>query len=280
MGTTQPRRPAAAAERLLAAVRSDAHLSSLETRHATDRDERLHLRGHDVAMGWILAAMIAFGVAVGLVFPTLVGPLVALRPGEEDAFRLACIFAGFCVGAFAYGVARFTLFRANRRLACLAAYDGLTGLLNQRQFARSLSAQVERARRDGQPTTLIITDLDRFKQINDEHGHTVGDDVLAAVADEVAQSVRRYDIACRIGGEEFAVILPGADKDAGLRIAERVRAGVEAATGAGLPAVTISCGIASYPDDAATARDLTRCADDAMYAAKAAGRNTVRAWER
>jgi diguanylate cyclase (GGDEF)-like protein len=108
----------------------------------------------------------------------------------------------------------------------------------------------------------------------------VGDDVLAAVADEVAQSVRRYDLACRIGGEEFAVILPGADKEDGLRIAERVRAGVEAATGAGLPTVTISCGVASYPDDAATARDLTRCADDAMYAAKAAGRNTVRAWDR
>jgi len=229
-------------------------------------------------MGWILAAMIAFGVAVGIVFPFLVTPLISLRPGEEQAFRVACVAAGFCVGGFAYGVARFTLFRANRRLACLAAYDGLTGLLNQRQFARSLSAELERARRSGQSTTLIITDLDRFKRVNDEHGHTVGDDVLVAVAEQVAKSVRPYDVACRIGGEEFAIILPQTAKDEGLEIAERIRARVEADERDGQPRVTISCGVASYPGDAATVRDLTRCADDAMYAAKAAGRNTARVW--
>lgn len=229
-------------------------------------------------MGWILAAMIAFGVAVGIVFPSLVTPLVSFRPGEEDAFRIACILAGFCVGAFAYGVARFTLFRANRRLACLAAYDGLTGLLNQREFARSLDAELERARRTGTSTTLIVTDLDCFKQVNDEHGHTVGDDVLATVAREVARCMRPYDLACRIGGEEFAVILPHTEKQEGLAVAERVRAQVAEARHDDLPAVTISCGVACCPDDAATVRELTRRADDAMYAAKAAGRNAVRAW--
>ena len=86
------------------------------------------LSAHDVAMGWILAAMVAFGVGVGIVFPFLVTPLMNLRPGQEGVFRVACIAAGYCVGGFAYGVARFTLFRANQRLARIAAYDGLTGV--------------------------------------------------------------------------------------------------------------------------------------------------------
>ncbi len=229
-------------------------------------------------MGWILAVMILFGVAVGMVFPYLVSSLVTLRPGEQGAFRIACVGAGFCVGGFAYGVARFTLFRANRRLACLAAYDGLTGLFNQRQFARSLSTELMRAQRCGRPATLIITDLDHFKGVNDHHGHTIGDDVLAAVAADVVASVRPFDVACRIGGEEFAVILPSSDREEGLAVAERIRARVARSDHEGLPAVTISCGVASYPEDGEAIRELVRRADDAMYAAKAAGRNTVRAW--
>ena len=240
------------------------------------RVERLRLSGQDVAMGWILAAMIAFGVGVGFAFPFLVSPLIALRPGEEDVFRAACVVAGFCVGGFAYGVARFTLFRANRRLACLAAYDGLTGLFNQRQFARCLNAELQRSARTGHATTLLIGDVDHFKQVNDAHGHTVGDDVLAAIAGDVVGSLRRYDLACRIGGEEFAVILPQTSKEEGLEIAERIRARVGGDRDDGLPQVTMSCGVASYPVDATTTRELTKQADDAMYAAKAAGRNTVR----
>jgi diguanylate cyclase (GGDEF)-like protein len=267
----------AAAERLLAATRTDERLRTAgpPSRH----EERLRLRGQDVAMGWILAAMIAFGVAVGFAFPYLVAPLVTPRAGEDDVFRLACVLAGFCVGGFAYGVARFTLYRANRRLACLAAYDGLTGLLNQRQFARALNAELQRAQRSGEQTTLIIGDLDHFKLVNDEHGHTVGDDVLAAVSAEVAHCLRPYDLACRIGGEELAIILPRTSKDEGLDIAERIRVRVETRAGDGLPAVTMSCGVAGYPDDASAARELTRRADDAMYEAKAAGRNAVRAWK-
>ncbi|MBE0528284.1 MAG: GGDEF domain-containing protein [Thermoleophilia bacterium] len=244
----------------------------------TGQARLLRLTGQDVAMGWILAVMILFGVAVGVVFPHLVSSLVTLRPGEQGAFRMACIGAGFCVGGFAYGVARFTLFRANRRLACLAAYDGLTGLFNQRQFARSLSTELMRAQRCGRPATLIITDLDHFKSVNDHHGHTIGDDVLAAVAADVAASVRPFDVACRIGGEEFAVILPSSDREEGLAVAERIRARVARSDRGGLPAVTISCGVASYPEDGEAIRELVRHADDAMYAAKAAGRNTVRAW--
>jgi diguanylate cyclase (GGDEF)-like protein len=267
---------AATAERLLAATRTEGR--SRAAKPTAGREERFRLRGQDVAMGWILAAMIAFGVAVGFAFPFLVTPLITLRPGETEVFRVACVLAGFCVGGFAYGVARFTLYRANRRLACLAAYDGLTGLLNQRQFARSLNAELVRAQRTGAHTTLIIGDLDHFKLVNDEYGHMVGDDVLAAIAGEVANCLRPYDLACRIGGEELAIILPQTSRTEGLDIAERIRARVEARDRDGLPAVTMSCGVAGYPEDAAAARELTKRADDAMYEAKAAGRNTVRAW--
>ena len=101
---------------------------------ARDQGRDGMLTGHDVALGWILAAMIAFGGTVGLVLPSLVTSMIDLRDGQELPFRLACIVAGFCVGGFAYGVSKFTLYRANRRLAVLAAYDPLTKLPNRREF--------------------------------------------------------------------------------------------------------------------------------------------------
>lgn len=258
--------------------RTDAPLSARRAEPLVDPERITQLTSHDLAMGWILAAMIAFGIAVGFVFPTVVASFVDVRPSGEATFRVACIGAGLCVGGFAYGVARFTLFRANRRLTRLAAYDGLTGLFNQRQFARSLGAELLRAQRNGQPVSLIITDLDHFKRVNDTHGHTTGDDVLAAVARDVVASVRPFDVACRIGGEEFAVILPQTGRAEGREVAERIRSRVALTDHEGLPSVTISCGVATYPDDASAIRELTTRADDAMYAAKAAGRNAARSW--
>jgi len=266
--------------RELAATRSERGMYAPRAERRIEPVHSGRLSGHDVAMGWILAAMIAFGVGVGIVFPFLVTTLIALKPGEESAFRIACMAAGFCVGGFSYGVARFTLYRANRRLALLAAYDGLTALFNQRQFARSLSTELLRSQRNGEPVSLIITDLDNFKQVNDAHGHTVGDDVLAAVARDVIASVRPFDVACRIGGEEFAVILPQTTKQEAVQVAERMRTRVALADHEGLPCVTISCGVATYPEDAASIRELTTRADDGMYAAKAAGRNAVRPWRK
>lgn len=236
------------------------------------------LTGRDLRMGRILAAMAAFGALVGVVYPFVVSPLVTPQPGREAAFRAACIVAGLLVGGFAYGVARFTLYRANLVLAGLAAYDDLTGLFNQRQFPRSLSAELQRADRNGEPVSLVIADLDCFKHVNDTHGHPVGDAVLAAVAADIAASVRPFDVACRLGGEEFAVILPQTGKEEALAVAERIRSRVAHADRGDLPEVTISCGVATYPDDARSPRTLAKRADDAMYAAKAAGRNAVRAW--
>jgi diguanylate cyclase len=229
-------------------------------------------------MGWILAVMLAFGVAVGFIFPLLVGSLVAIRPEHESAFSLACVLAGFCVGAFAYGVARFTLFRANQRLAGLAAYDGLTGLLNQRQFPRRLETELERGRRADRPTSLVVLDLDHFKRVNDEYGHAVGDLVLAGLAADVRAALRSFDVPCRIGGDEFAVILPDTDKRDGLEVVQRIRERAARGGDGSLPPVTMSCGVATHPDDAASAKDLCLRADAAMYRAKAAGRDAVMTW--
>ncbi len=237
------------------------------------------LTSQDVALGQILLVMLAFGGMVGVVYPYLVGALIEVRPGKELAFRLACVVAGFCVGGFAYAVARFTLHRANRRLGLLAAYDDLTGLLNRRSFLYALGAELVRADRGDEPVSLIVADLDHFKRVNDRHGHLTGDAVLTAVAQDVRQSLRPYDAACRIGGEEFAVILPRSGSGDAMEVAERIRTLVGLATREGLPGVTISLGVATFPADGRTIRTLVSRADDAMYAAKDAGRNTVRAWQ-
>jgi diguanylate cyclase (GGDEF)-like protein len=114
--------------------------------------------------------------------------------------------------------------------------------------------------------------------VNDAYGHGVGDAVLAVVAAELAGCIRSFDAACRIGGEEFAVILPNTGRPEARGVAERIRAGIARDGRDGSPAVTVSCGVATHPCDAATARALVRCADDAMYEAKHAGRNTIGAW--
>jgi diguanylate cyclase (GGDEF)-like protein len=251
---------------------------SLPGRHAKP-ERALWLTSHDVALGWILAAMAAFGALVGLVFPWLVASMVVVRDDQELAFRLACVIAGLSVGGFAYGIAKFTLHRANRHLTALAAYDTLTGLANRRQFVRALDAELGRADRSGESTSLVIADLDYFKAINDECGHLVGDDVLVAVAAVLKTAVRPSDLVCRIGGEEFALVLPSTDARTASLVAERVRAAVADMAHDGVRRVTLSCGVATYPADANSPSLLTKRADDAMYAAKRAGRNTVLTWE-
>lgn len=245
---------------------------------ARDQGRDGMLTGHDVALGWILAAMIAFGGTVGLVFPSLVTSMIDLRDGQELPFRLACIVAGFCVGGFAYGVSKFTLYRANRRLAVLAAYDPLTKLQNRREFVRALGSELVRADRSGEQVSLIIADLDHFKAVNDDNGHLVGDDVLVCVAGDLVRSVRPFDVVARIGGEEFAVVLPHTGRQEASLVAERIRSLVALTARGDLPPVTMSCGVAVYPEDGDSLRLLAKRADDAMYAAKRSGRNTVRTW--
>jgi len=158
--------------------------------------------------------------------------------------------------------------------------DELTDLANRRRFMETLRQEIARAARFDTPLSLVLFDLDRFKRINDHCGHLVGDEVLCQTADVIRHRVREIDLAARIGGEEFAVILPGTDLKGGMALAEHLRRDIERLVdvrGADWRA-TASFGVAVlHPGEAADT--LIGAADRALYRAKAAGRNAVRAAE-
>jgi diguanylate cyclase (GGDEF)-like protein len=157
-----------------------------------------------------------------------------------------------------------------------AATDGLTGLPNQRAVHDTLKRMVAQAGRTLEPLALVLFDLDRFKQINDTFGHGRGDDVLAAVGDVAAHTVRGSDFVGRLGGEEFAVMLPGTDREGARRVAENLREAIASLAVTGIErAITASFGVAVLPEDAPEAQALLRAADRALYEAKANGRDRV-----
>jgi len=168
-----------------------------------------------------------------------------------------------------------------RKLEVQAATDGKTGLLNATAWRELAQRHLWRAIREDQAAALLVIDLDRFKALNDEHGHLAGDVALTAVADCVKHELRDYDAVGRYGGEEFVAMLPNAGTNAGMRAAERVRARIEECAITAEPAgpqmhVTASIGVATYPSYGSELDELIRAADSALYAAKAAGRNSVR----
>ena len=160
----------------------------------------------------------------------------------------------------------------------LAATDPLTGLPNRRRLRLAAEAELRRAGRYGLPVSMLFFDLDDFKDANDRWGHARGDQLLREVAELIRGSVREVDVPARYGGEEFAVLLPETARDGAVAVAERIRRGVEArrieSTGEG-PRLTISGGLATFPDDAADLDTLLRHADEALYAAKASGKNRI-----
>jgi diguanylate cyclase (GGDEF)-like protein len=157
-----------------------------------------------------------------------------------------------------------------------AATDGLAGLPNQRAVHDTLKRMVAQAGRTVEPLALVLFDLDHFKQINDTFGHGRGDDVLAAVGDVAAHTVRVADFVGRLGGEEFAVMLPGTDREGARRVAENLREAIGALAVTGIERqITASFGVAVLPEDAPEAQALLRAADRALYQAKANGRDRV-----
>jgi len=173
------------------------------------------------------------------------------------------------------------LLSAEAELRQVATLDALTGLENRRAGMKRLGDEMDRADRSGEPLAVIVLDLDEFKRVNDEFGHAEGDAVLVGAADGMRAEARHYDGISRSGGEEFLMLLPGANADAALAIAERVRHAVAGHTAAVLGgkrgAVTVSAGVAVYEPASGESRDdvLSR-ADRGMYAAKDAGRDAVR----
>ncbi len=157
-----------------------------------------------------------------------------------------------------------------------AATDGLTGLPNQRAVADALKRTFAQAATTKAPLALLLIDLDHFKQVNDQRGHPVGDQVLASVGATLRSVLRTRDFAGRKGGEEFAVLLPDTEIAAALEIAERVRSAIAEIILPGSDVtVTASLGVAGFPDHASTLDRLERLADAALYVAKRQGRNRV-----
>jgi diguanylate cyclase (GGDEF)-like protein len=169
---------------------------------------------------------------------------------------------------------------ANERLARLAETDGLTGLHNHRSLQQHLQREIERSKRNRLPLSLLMIDVDHFKQYNDRHGHPAGDEILRQLARLMDADRRANDLCARYGGEEFVMLLVDTAKHTAARVAERLRRHVaahdfpHAGTQPG-GRLSISVGVASYPVDAGCATELVEAADQALYQAKHQGRNRV-----
>jgi len=158
----------------------------------------------------------------------------------------------------------------------LSVTDGLTGLGNYRFFQATLSREIERATRFHRSLALLMLDLDLFKQVNDAHGHPVGDAVLVEVADRVRDEIREVDVVARYGGEEFVVVLPETGREGAGYTAERICTAVRRrpiVVGDLELDITVSVGVAVFPTHGDTAATIVRAADEALYAAKSAGRD-------
>lgn len=154
----------------------------------------------------------------------------------------------------------------------LSIRDNLTGLFNQRYFYERLEVEIERARRQDHPLSLLLFDVDHLKEYNDRHGHLEGDRVLQAIGEVVRESTREYvDIGCRYGGDEFTVILPETSEEHARRVAERIRASFESRR---FDHCTLSVGLMTYRKDS-TPQSFIRFADEMMYDAKRSGGNRV-----
>ncbi|HJX00367.1 MAG TPA: sensor domain-containing diguanylate cyclase, partial [Terriglobales bacterium] len=158
----------------------------------------------------------------------------------------------------------------------LAYIDGLTGIYNRRYFELQIGSEIERASRYDGRLAIIMIDIDNFKRLNDEFGHLLGDEVLRQVSTVFGQQLRKVDVVCRYGGEEFAVVVPQTTGGNAMEVAEKLRRMVEAYRFPGVPVkVTISAGVAEFPANGRTRDELVAAADAALYVSKEAGRNRV-----
>ncbi|MDK9557298.1 diguanylate cyclase [Marinobacter sp. M216] len=173
--------------------------------------------------------------------------------------------------------------RANAQLAKLSTTDRLTGLLNRGTWENLVDAEYERYRRYGHATSLVMFDIDHFKKVNDSYGHLAGDEVIKHAADLTKNNLRQSDTSGRYGGEEFGIILPETDAEGAQVICERIREAMEKSvveTSVASIQYTISMGIAELSDKPENYMQWMQQADEALYAAKAGGRNRVKIFGR
>ncbi|HEY8584366.1 MAG TPA: GGDEF domain-containing protein, partial [Capillimicrobium sp.] len=204
-------------------------------------------------------------VALGLV------TLTDLRAFADDPARvMALVPLVVSVGLFSVA-----MMRAERLQRRASALDPLTGLLNRTSLEGRFGELAEQARLTGDPVAVLVLDLDHFKAINDTHGHARGDEVLREVATTIRGQLRSFELAYRLGGEEFLVVLPGLGLAEGAEVAERLRRSILELEPDGLD-VTVSVGVSAGSGDEVELARLFQAADAALYAAKGAGRNRTR----
>jgi diguanylate cyclase (GGDEF)-like protein/putative nucleotidyltransferase with HDIG domain len=200
------------------------------------------------------------------------GVALSAVPGGDRLERWILLLGTVVIVALMVAVLRERVERLIARLADAARTDALTGLLNRRGFQELMEVETERALRSDRPLAIVVGDLDHFKHLNDRFGHGVGDLALTRFAEIARAYSRRIDAVARIGGEEFALLLPDTEQHAAYLLAERLRRAVkEPGRETELP--TVSFGVASFPTHAPDAPALMHAADQALYAAKAMGRD-------
>ena len=170
------------------------------------------------------------------------------------------------------GEAQERVNRQNEELTRLATRDALTGCLNRRAFQEQLTTLVELARRRKEPFAVMMIDIDHFKSINDNHGHSVGDEVLRGLGKRLNETVRKSDVVCRYGGEEFCVLMPDTSIDGAAILAEKIRHALASQPLAGLP-ITASIGTTELSSDTTSPESVVDEADQALYFAKRSGRD-------
>jgi diguanylate cyclase (GGDEF)-like protein len=187
-------------------------------------------------------------------------------------FRLVFVVFGVNIAALLL-VIWVVRYHVAGRLEHYAHYDVLTGAYNKNTFNDLIDREIERRKRSGNPFSIITLDIDHFKSVNDTYGHKSGDKVLQEISRVVKKLVRRYDLFCRTGGEEFTILLSNADRPAANALAERIRLSVEGTSVSGI-SVTVSLGVAEY-DIRENSEEFFARADRALYKAKQEGRNRV-----
>ncbi len=207
-------------------------------------------------------------------FAALTALVVALAGGVQQTIDHPLALIAVFVLLVAVTAATAALMDAELQFRGESVLDPLTGLLNRSGLEARFLEVGEQARLLGRPICLIICDLDHFKRVNDDHGHERGDAVLREVGYAMRKSLRSFELFYRLGGEEFLVLLPGIDLQAGLEVAGNLRAAVEACRPGGLP-VTASFGVSVAAGEDIEFLPLYRAADDALYRAKHDGRNRV-----
>jgi len=208
------------------------------------------------------------------------GTLAAIAPDPSIAFTRWVVTMSVVTGAAAaLHALRLHVDGLVGALHSTARTDPLTGMLNRRGFSERFTLEIERSARTGEPFALLLGDIDHFKPLNDTYGHIAGDEALAAIGVAMRNGSRTIDTAARIGGEEFALLLPGTDSKAGFEAAERLREAVSQVAGPDGRPLTISFGIVEHPAHGANWPELMSGADAALYEAKESGRNRSMAFE-